>query len=169
MGGTDLMMVVLGRCGRIGRWAAGAVGNASAEAVMTLERVTDKIRSHLGPWVSPSRLHVRVVNGVAGLVFLRQLSGLLPPVLRAPAMVLAVVIAVDRAGRTGFARGLSGFADLLAEAAGVTNAVAGAMAGAGSVRVDVKPAETTTRSPSRYRTRQRAGSRPGRPPMAARR
>ena len=142
---TDLAMGVLGRCGRIGRWAAGLLGNASAGIVLTVAKITDKVRTTVGPWVSADRLHVRVVNAVAGLVFLRQLSGLLPPVLRAPVMVLAVAITVGRAGRTGFARGLSGFAELLAEAAGVSNAVAGVLAGARSVRVDVNPTETTRR------------------------
>ncbi len=142
---TDLAMALLGRCGRMGRWAAGLVGNASAAVVLAVVKVADKVRTTVGPWVSADRLHVRVVNAVAGLVFLRQLSGLLPPVLRAPVMVLAVAITVGRAGRTGFARGLSGFAELLAEAAGVSNAVAGVLAGARSVRVDVNPTETTRR------------------------
>ena len=139
MGGTDLMMVVLGKCGRIGRWAAGAVGNALAEVVMTLDRVTDKIRSTVGPWVSPSRLHVRVVNAVAGLVFLRQLSGLLPPVLQLPAMVAAMVVSIARSGRDGVARGLRSLARVLADVADVTFLAAGVMDEDVPVTLDVQP------------------------------
>ncbi len=141
MGGTDLMMVVLGRCGRIGRWAAGLVGNASAEVVMTLDRVTDKVRSTVGPWVTPNRLHVRVVNAVAGLLFLRQLSGLLPPVLQVPAMVVAAVVSIARSGRDGVARGLRSLARVLADVADATFVAAGVMDGDMPVTVGVQPTE----------------------------
>ncbi len=141
MGGTDVLLVLLGRCGRLGRWAAGAVGNASAAAVMTLDRVTDKLRSTVGPWVSPSRLHVRLVNGVAGLVFLRQLSGLLPPVLQLPAMVAAMVVSIARSGRDGVARGLRSLARVLADIADATFVAAGVMDEDVSVTVGVGSTE----------------------------
>ncbi len=139
MRGTDLAMALLGRCGRMGRWAAGLAGNASAAVVLAVAKVTDKVRTTVGPWVSADRLHVRVVNAVAGLVFLRQLSRLLPPVLQLPAMVVAAVVSIARSGRDGVARGLRSLARVLADVADATFVAAGVMDGDVPVTVGVQP------------------------------
>ncbi len=76
--GTDVLPWTLARLGGPGRWAARAVGNLAASAVLGLEGVTGRVRSVVGPWVSPDQIHVRILNAVAGLVFARELAMLLP-------------------------------------------------------------------------------------------
>jgi len=143
MGGTDLLTVGLVTLGRPGRWAAGGLGNASAQLVVAAGRLLDSAHRTLGPWVAANRLPVRVVNGIAGLVFVQQLSGLLPPALRVPALVLAIVLTVGRGGRAGLARSLRGAGELFAEGARATTMAAGVLAGDRPVRVDVQPSEGT--------------------------
>jgi len=140
MSGTDLLTVGLAKLGGPGRWAASGVGNASAAVVLAVAKATDKVRTTVGPWVSPDRLHVRVVNAAAGLVFLRQLSRLLPPALRVPAMVAGVAISIARQGREGVGRGVRRLARMLADVADVTFLAAGVMEGDVPVTVGVQPA-----------------------------
>lgn len=145
MGGTDLLTVGLVKLGRPGRWAAGGLGNVSAQLVVAAGRLVDSAHRTLGPWVAANRLPVRVVNAIAGLVFVQQLSGLLPPALRVPALVLAIVLTVGRGGRAGLARSLGTVGELLAEGARATTMAAGVLAGDGLVRVHVQPTEGTRR------------------------
>jgi len=145
MGGTDLLTVGLAKLGRPGRWAAGGLGNASAQLVVAAGRLVDSAGRTLGPWVAASRLPVRVVNGIAGLVFMQQLSGLLPPALRVPALVLAIAFTVGRGGRAGLARSLRGAGELLAGCAHATTVAAGVLAGDRPLRVDVRPSGGTSR------------------------
>ncbi len=145
MGGTDLLTVGLAKLGRPGRRAAGGIGNASAQLVVAAGRLVDSAHRTLGPWVAANRLPVRVGNGIAGLVFVQQLSALLPPALRVPALVLTIALAVGRGGRAGFARSLGTVGELLAEGARATTMAAGVLAGDGLVRVHVQPTEGTRR------------------------
>jgi len=61
MRGTDLSMVVLGKCGRIGRWAAGPVGNASALALSTPTGPT--LAVSFGPTFEPASAPAGVLGG----------------------------------------------------------------------------------------------------------
>lgn len=152
MGGTDLLTVGLAKLGRPGRWAAGGIGNASAQLVVAAGRLVDSARRTVGPWVAASRLPVRVVNGVAGLVFLQQLSGLLPPALRVPALVLAIALTVGRDGRAGLARSLHGVGDVLAEGARATSLAAVCWPGTGRFEWMCTLAGASPASPWTYRT-----------------
>jgi len=97
------------------------------------------VRTTVGPWVSADRLHVRVVNAVAGLVFLRQLASLLPAPLRVPAMVAAAVVSIARSGRDGVARSLRSLARVLADVADATFVAAGVMDEDVPVTLGVQP------------------------------
>ncbi len=156
MRGTDLALGILSRLGRPGRWAAVGIGNAAAEVVTAVSNAVAKVRSNVGPCVSPDRLHVRVVNGVAGLVFLRQLASLLPPVLRVPAMVVAMVVSLARSGRNAAARALRGLARMLADVADATFLAAGVMEGDVPSLSACSPQQIPRRSPSKSRNRQQS-------------
>lgn len=147
--GTDVLPRTLARLGRPGRWAARQVGNLAASAVLGLEGITGRVRSVLGPWISPDRLHVRIVNAVAGLVFLRELATLLPGQVRTPllvlALVLALVVAAARTGRSGAARAMHRLADVMADGAEVVQVAAGVVAGSASTSVQVDPTGSSAR------------------------
>ncbi len=143
--GTDVLPWTLARLGRPGRWAARPVGNLAASAVLGLEGITRRVRSVIGPWISPDRLHVRLVNAVAGLVFLRELAMLLPVQVRTPLLVMTLVVAAARTGRSGAARALQGLADVMAEGAEVVQVAAGVVAGSAQTQVQVDPTESAAR------------------------
>ncbi len=143
--GTDVLPWTLARLGRPGRWAARQVGNLAASAVLGLEGTAGWVGSVIGPWISTDRLHVRTVNALAGLLFLRELATLLPAPVRTPLLVLALVVAAARTGRSGAARALQGLADAMAEGAEVVQVAAGVVAGSAQTQVQVDPTESTAR------------------------
>ena len=110
-----------------------------AAVVLAVAKITNTVRSTLGPWVSPDRLHVRVVHAVAGLVFLRQVASVLPSALQLPAIVAGVAISIARQGREGVGRGVRRLARLLADVADVTFLAAGVVEGDVPVTVGVQP------------------------------
>ncbi len=143
--GTDVLPWTLARLGRPGRWAARQVGNLAASAVLGLAGITRRVRSVIGPWISPDRRHVRILNAVAGLVFLRELAVLLPAPVRTPLLVLVLVVAAARTGRSGAAKALQGLADVMAEGAEAVQVAAGVVAGSATASVQVDPSESTAR------------------------